>query len=218
MKVRAERVSATRQRILAAAVRVQRTVGPRRTTISDIARQAGVERPTVLRHFGDRVSLFMACTVADPGPDASVWAREPDPEVRLPRALSEQYAWYRRNRVLLAYLLDMLETDNSLVAWRETMGQRRNVAYRVLADGWQVQDELRPNVMIAIRYAFDYWAWRSLAEAGLTDKEAAGLMADLVVGVASGRLWRDLTRKTAQRHDSRSHETRAHGSVGRRRS
>lgn len=92
MKVRAERHAETRRRILEAGVHLNGTVGPHRTTISDIARLAGVERPTVLRHLRDRFSLFMACTFGDAVPDASAWEREPDPEFRVLRALSEQYA------------------------------------------------------------------------------------------------------------------------------
>jgi DNA-binding transcriptional ArsR family regulator len=57
MKVRAERHAETRRRILEAAVHLNGTVGPHPTTISDIARLAGVERPTVLRHLRDRFSL-----------------------------------------------------------------------------------------------------------------------------------------------------------------
>ena len=44
MKLRAERKADTRRRIVAAATHLQRTLGPDRTTISDIARLAGVER------------------------------------------------------------------------------------------------------------------------------------------------------------------------------
>src|SRR5205807_10378752 len=73
MKLRAERKADTRGRIVAAAAHLHRTLGPDRTTISDIARLAGVERPTVLRHFPDRLSLAMACLLPgleqDPTPD-----------------------------------------------------------------------------------------------------------------------------------------------------
>lgn len=191
MKVRAERHADTRRRILAAATYLQRTVGPQHTTISEVARLAGVERPTVARHFPDRITLFMACNQGDPVPEsnASAWAREPDPEVRLSRALTEQYAWFRRNRALAKYLLEIL-ADDSLSSWRELMWRQRSNGEQVLAEGWQASDSSRPRLLLAIRHALSFWAWYSLSESGLTDDEAAGLMFDFVLGVASNQIWK----------------------------
>src|SRR5438270_3879284 len=77
MKLRAERKADTRRRIVAAATHLQRTLGPDRTTISEIARLAGVERPTVVRHFPDRLSLAMACLLPglehDQPPNPAAW-------------------------------------------------------------------------------------------------------------------------------------------------
>lgn len=185
MRARADRHADTRRRILEAAVHLQRTVGPHRTTISNVARLAGVERPTVLRHFRDRASLFMACTFGDPVPDPSVWESESDPDTRLSHALFEQYSWFRRNRATLSYLLDLVEADDSLAPWREVMWQHRNLGFRVLAEGWSVRESARPRLLLAIRHALSFWAWLSLAESGLTDDEAAGLMVDIVRSFAS---------------------------------
>jgi AcrR family transcriptional regulator len=189
MKVRAERHADTRRRILEAALQLNRTLGPHRVTISGIARLSGVERPTVLRHFRDRISLFMACTSGDPVPvaDSSGWANEPDPEKRLSRALSEQYAWFRRNRRVISYLLDLVEEDASLAPWRELMWQTRNLAHRILAEGWAVPESVRSRLDLALRHALSFWAWRSLEESGLSDQEAAQLMVDLVRSIASER-------------------------------
>jgi len=194
MKIRADRHAETRRRIVEAAIRVQQTVGPRRTTISQIARLAGVERPTVLRHFGDRVSLLRACTFGDPMPDAAAWEPVADPEIRLSRALSETYAWFRRNQALLSHLFEMLEGDDSLASKREVMWQQRNLAHRVVAEGWPVPESVRRNLELALRHALNFWTWRSLAESGLTDDEAARRMVDLVRAVASGQIWNKESR------------------------
>ena len=182
MKIRADRHAETRRRILEVAIRVQQTVGPRRTTISQIARLAGVERPTVLRHFGD------------PMPDAAAWEPVADPEIRLSRALSETYAWFRRNQALLSHLFEMLEGDDSLASKREVMWQQRNLAHRVVAEGWPVPESVRRNLELALRHALNFWTWRSLAESGLTDDEAARRMVDLVRAVASGQIWNKESR------------------------
>jgi AcrR family transcriptional regulator len=185
MKLRADRHADTRRRIVEAAVQLHRTVGPARTTISDIARLAGVERPTVVRHFSDRLSLFMACSLHgmqdDPLPDPSAWSAVADPQARLTLALNEQYAYYRRNQVLLSHMRDMVDDDDDLAPMHEMMRQRQAYACRMLAVGWPAGDRL----LLAVEHALDFWAWYSLARLGLKDDAAARLMLDMVRGVAS---------------------------------
>src|SRR5438309_6397847 len=95
MKIRAERRADTHRRILEAATRLHRTRGPDRTTTSDIARLAGVEPPTVTRHFPDRAPLVIACLTPgqeqDPPPTPDAWADIADPEARLAWALTAVY-------------------------------------------------------------------------------------------------------------------------------
>jgi AcrR family transcriptional regulator len=62
LKRRAERQEETRLRIARAAVELHGTVGPSKTTISALAEEAGVSRPTVYSHFPDELSLFKACS------------------------------------------------------------------------------------------------------------------------------------------------------------
>jgi AcrR family transcriptional regulator len=182
MGVRAERHADTRRRIVDAALHLHRTVEPQRITVTEIAKLAGVERPTVLRHFHDRISLLMACTFGDPVPaeHAADWGLEPDPEVRLTRALSEQYGWYRRNRAMLHQLLDLIEADEALAPKREARRDMRNKANRILLKGWVVRDSVRPRLVLAIQHAFDFWPWLSLADSGLTDDEAVHFMVEMV--------------------------------------
>jgi AcrR family transcriptional regulator len=52
------RVEATRQRILDAAVRCMRRWGIDKTNLNDIAAEAGVTRPTLYAHFGNREAIF----------------------------------------------------------------------------------------------------------------------------------------------------------------
>jgi AcrR family transcriptional regulator len=51
---------ATRQSIIESAHALVRLHGPRRVTIEDVAQAAGVSRPTVYAHFGDRKGLLGA--------------------------------------------------------------------------------------------------------------------------------------------------------------
>jgi len=65
-----------------------------------------VERQTVYNHFPDELSLFKACSAhnrsLNPPPDPEPWKLIPDPEERLRSALTEVYAYYRRNEQMLA--------------------------------------------------------------------------------------------------------------------
>src|SRR3954452_1670164 len=88
---RAEQEADTRRRITEAAVKLHGTVGPAKTTVSGIAREAGVQRATVYRHFPDEDAIYAACTshynALHPPPDLTAWASIDDPDVRLRTAL-----------------------------------------------------------------------------------------------------------------------------------
>ena len=62
LKRRAERQEETRRRIVEAAIELHRTKGPARTTLTDIARLAGVQRNTLYRHFPDERAIGLACS------------------------------------------------------------------------------------------------------------------------------------------------------------
>jgi AcrR family transcriptional regulator len=185
MKIRAERKADTHRRILEAATRLHRTRGPDRTTISEIARLAGVEPPTVTRHFPDRASLVVACLTPgleqNPPPTPDAWAEIADPEARLKWALAAMYAHYRRNRVFLSAIAD--ETNTEFAPVHEAARPMQTHAHAVLAEGWPVPESARPRLLTAIAHAFSFWAWVSLADLGLSDDGAAALMLDMVRGV-----------------------------------
>ena len=90
---RAEQEQRTRERITEATVRLHGSIGPAQTTVSGVAREAGVQRATVYRHFPDEEALFAACTAhywaRNPRPDPAGWSEIADPGVRLRRALGE---------------------------------------------------------------------------------------------------------------------------------
>src|SRR5207249_7502969 len=73
MMRRAEAEQYTRLRITESTVELHATLGPAQTSVSAVARHAGVRRSTVYRHFPDEQSLFSACTghwmAANPFPD-----------------------------------------------------------------------------------------------------------------------------------------------------
>jgi len=184
LKKRAERQEETRRRIVEAAIELHRTKGPARTTFSDIAALAGVQRHTLYRHFRDEREMGLACSglhfETNPPPDPAEWAEIENPGRRLRVGLEALYAWYERNEDMFSCVFRDAEVDpvtREIVQLRgaEPMGRIRGA----LAEG--LGDE-RP-VQAALDLALDFHAWRRLWWSGLDAAQAADLMAGAVLRV-----------------------------------
>lgn len=185
---RAEQQAETRRRIIEATVALHEEEGPARASISAIAARAGVERPTVYRHFPDERSLFAACTghynALNPPPDLEPWRRVSDSKAQLRLALAELYAYYRRTEPMqersardLPELPVMAEVLAPLFAYVDEM-------QCLLASSWA--PEPSPLVMAAVGHAIAFETWRSLVrQQGLTEENAIELMVRLVESSAS---------------------------------
>src|SRR4051795_4870460 len=96
LKERAAKQEDTRRRIAAATAGLHEEVGPARTTIAEVARRAGVQRPTVYNNFPTERELLGACQAhfleQNPPPDPSAALAASDPAERLRRVLEEFYA------------------------------------------------------------------------------------------------------------------------------
>jgi AcrR family transcriptional regulator len=187
LKERAVKQAVTRQRIIDATVALHREVGPARTTISEVARRAGVGRVTVYNHFPDDASLLGACSaqfVAEsPPPDPEEWASISDPDERLKSALAELYGYYRDNETMLANVGRDAAIVPALAQVLAESGAAEHEAAMVdaLAAGRKLRGkkERRARAAIALALAFGTWQ-RLTAEGALRDGEAAKLMARAV--------------------------------------
>ncbi len=186
MKKRAERQRETRRRIVEATVELHRTQGPANTTISEIAKRAGVNRLTVYNHFPDITDLLRACskswTERHPAPDPTPWAQISDPQQRLRAALNELYGFYARTEPMRANVLRDAQTMPELAALLEGSVVPYLGAVRdLLAEGWKVGEEGRKRLLAMLKLAIDFHTWRSLErESGLSRKEAAETMLEAV--------------------------------------
>ncbi len=161
------------------------TVGPARTTVSAIAKKAGVQRHTYYAHFPELKDLYRACTAhhmeRSPLPDPSRWAEISGPEERLRRALSEVYAYYGDNEALLTNVLrdtplDSVLQENNVFLFRhwEAMGD-------TIAAAFEASGEQHEELVAAIALALDLQTWRTLVrQRGLDDDRAVGLMVGMV--------------------------------------
>jgi AcrR family transcriptional regulator len=193
MKKRAERQRETRRRIVEATVELHRTRGPANTTVSEIAKRAGVNRLTVYNHFPDITDLLKACsrswTERHPTPDPTPWKQIDDPQERLQTALTELYDFYARTEPMRGNVLRDAETMPELAALLKGSVVPYVGAVRdLLAEGWEVRDDRRKRLLATIKLAIDFHTWRSLErESGLSRKEAVESMLEAVRSAVSPR-------------------------------
>ncbi len=186
LKERARRQEETRGRIVEATAELHRSVGPARTTVSEVARRAGVGRMTVYNHFPDEGELFGACSAywdaRHPAPDPAVWAGIEDPDQRLKVGLGGLYAYYREIGEVLGKVLrdaPLLPTLEAVLD--EGWWPYLDAIIETLGVGRRMDGERGEYVRAALRLAVDFGTWRTLTSAGLDDERAAELARDLVV-------------------------------------
>jgi AcrR family transcriptional regulator len=193
MKKRAERQRETRRRIVEATVELHRTQGPANTTVSEIAKRAGVNRLTVYNHFPDVSDLLRACsrswTERHPAPDPTPWAQISEPQDRLRTALRELYGFYAHTEPMRANVLRDAETMPELAALLEGSVVPYLGAVRdLLAEGWEVSENGRKRLLATLKLAIDFHTWRSLErESGLGREEAVEVMLEAVRSAVSLR-------------------------------
>lgn len=177
LKLRAERQEKTQQRIIEAAIELHQTLGPARTTITQIASRAGVGRETVYRHFPDELSLGLACSARywehHPLPDPAPWTSAATLAGRLRAALAATYAYHRETEAMMSRAL----ADSA-----DTPIMRPYHAHWERAADVIVAGDSHAMVRAAVGHALEFGTWRSLVRRQrLTDAEAIGLMLRLVL-------------------------------------
>jgi AcrR family transcriptional regulator len=190
LKKRAEEMAETHRRITDAAIELHGTVGPSRTTLSAVAKRAGVERRTLYRHFPTEADLFAACSThyftANPWPDLGTWRAIGDPQQRLVRALDELYAYYERTEPMLSNVLRDAELVDFARGAVAPLHAYLDEAVEILTIGRQVVRGRRRQILGgALRHALAFSTWRSLSTNGVGRSDAVKLMAALVEAAAT---------------------------------
>jgi AcrR family transcriptional regulator len=187
LKARAERHQQTRQRIVETAVDLHKVHGPVQTTITDIAKRAGVERQTVYNHFPDELTLFKACSAynraLNPPPDPEPWKLIPDPEERQRKALAEVYIYYRRNEQLLANVIRDAQANPNVRKVLEPRVKHQERMRDALAAGWERRDGERRHKLLygALWMSLEFQTWQALVrQQAFEDDEAVELMVGMV--------------------------------------
>ena len=186
MRRRAEHVTGTRDRIIEATVQLHGSIGFAATTVAGIARQAGVTRLTVYRHFPEVEDLYAACkahwAAQQLQPDLAAWVRITDPLDRLRLGLTDLYRFYRGGEAMLTYVDREREMLPDLMRHelRDTDAHLRDTLLQPFA----ARGAQRRRLRAVLGHTVNFATWRSLCiEQGLTDREAVDTMTALVVAV-----------------------------------
>jgi AcrR family transcriptional regulator len=179
----------TRLRITEAAVELHGTVGPARTTVTDVAKRAGVSRMTVYNHFPTERALFAACSThwgeRNPFPDPTAWADIVDPPERLATALGELYAWYEQREGMLG---NVLRDQASVPEVAEVVGQawrpRLEAIVTSVAEGWQTAAPDDAELRAMLHLVIDFHTWTTLSRSDVGPRHAAELAARMVTEAA----------------------------------
>jgi AcrR family transcriptional regulator len=174
----------THLRITEAALELHGTVGPARTTLSAVAKRAGVERRTLYRHFPTEADLFAACSThyftANPWPDLGSGRAIRDPHKRLERALDELYAYYERTEPMFSNVLrdaELVDFARDAVA---PLQAYLDEAAEALTGGRPARGRRRQLLKRALQHALAFSTWHSLTTNGIGRSDAAKLITALV--------------------------------------
>jgi len=190
LKARAERHQQTHQRIVETAVELHTAYGPAQTTITDIAKRAGVERQTVYNHFPDELSLLKACSAhnraLNPPPDPDPWKLISEPQVRLRKALAEVYGYYRGNEQIIANVSRDAQANPNVAEVFEARIKHQERMRDALAVGWEEEGEGgqgdKKLLYGALWMALEFQMWRTLVRhEGFRDDEVIELMVRMCV-------------------------------------
>lgn len=163
-------------------MRLHSTVGPARTTLSAVAEEAGVSRPTLYSHFPDEVSLFQACTLhwmsQDPPPDPTVWLEITDPRERIQTALDQIYAHFRRNEKMIDNVFRDMNIVDHMRSFNKPLVEESFAAMAdalVTAFGDPPGGVVRRRAMVYVAISFE--TWRTLTRSlQLSDAGAVDIM------------------------------------------
>jgi len=186
LKRRAERQDETRQRIVDATIELHQSIGAARTTISEIAKRAGVGRITVYRHFPNEETLFDACSShyfsQHPFPDLDRWRQIADPLERLQTGLRESYAWHEENEQMIAMALAEARDLPMMAPYHGYWAD----AAETLASAWRPRGRRRTALKATIALALSFDTHRTLTrDEGLRSDQAIALITQLAKSVST---------------------------------
>lgn len=186
MRERAKSQEETRKRIVEATMDLHEEIGPRETTISAIAKKAGVQRLTVYRHFPDEIAVFQACTShwlsQNPPPNPEEWSDLVDPLDKLKTALSAFYRYYKATRRM--WTVSFREVAE-VPALQGPMAEFTGFVTSVASDlAGSFDGAPQKEMAVTLKHALAFPTWNDLDELGLNNAGKISLVCQWILGVS----------------------------------
>lgn len=185
---RASQQEQTRARIVEATMALHEELGPKETTVSAIAKRAGVQRLTVYRHFPDEGALLQACTsrwlALNPPPDPARWAAVDEAAPRCRAALAALYGYYGATEAMWVRSYRDQEEVPALKAQMDRFHAYLDTVAEDLLGAWRRQGGKGKALQATIGHGLRFTTWQSLAAEGLKDDAKAALVVDWMAAVA----------------------------------
>lgn len=189
---RADAKEKTRRKIIEAAVYLHEEVGPRATTVSALARRAGVQRLTVYRHFENDEELYNACSALwfdrNPPPAPSSWADAKDGRTACRAAVSAFYAYYTRTQGMWRAVYRDADEAPALAGPLNLFGGVLDETATLLSAGLKPTGKFMAETTAAtLGHALAFSTWQSLDSAGHDDAAKTNLVMAWLDGAAEKR-------------------------------
>lgn len=166
----------TRLRIVKAIVALHQELGPKNTSITAVARRAGVERLTVYRHFEDQRAMFEACSgywiSENPLPEAREWEAIEDTGERSYAALLSIYRYFARTALMLTKIYRDLDEVEALAPIMRGF----DAHFSKIADdvaGCLAKRRASSELKSIARHLVRFTTWQSLSHEGFSEKKIA---------------------------------------------
>jgi AcrR family transcriptional regulator len=191
MDRRAAAVKRTRDRIVAAAVKLHAAGGVRATTWDDVAAAARVDRATVYRHFPSLAELVPACArtafeaidIPSRAELEAGFADIGDVQGRLERVIRESCACYERG----AGWLRAAHREADLIPELARVNRRIQAGVRALVGVALEGERLTAPARLTLTTLIGYPFWQNLVDAGVPPKDAPAIITALATNVVETR-------------------------------
>lgn len=159
---RAETQRETRRRIIEAAIELHQERGPAFTSVTDLAKRAGVGRVTVYRHFPSEALLLQACSglyaIRHPLPPLPPTRPGNTPTDRLRAALTGVYAYHADTEPMMARVLPQVGDQPVMRPYHEHFAAMADS----LTAAFRARGRRRTTLHAAITLALSFHTWRLL--------------------------------------------------------
>jgi len=178
---RAATQARTRQKIVDATMQLHQDKGLLATTVSDIAKRAGVGKVTVYRHFPSDTELVEACSGQyfhlNPFPDLESWSSIASARIRIMKALKDTYEFHNKTEPMMSGILSEARNHPVVQPYHDFWAQAVEVLASDLPPAFSNDKTFKARLSLAL--SFDTW-YILTKKQRLSENQALVIMLDLL--------------------------------------